>query len=130
MKTLIATLLVLATLIGCNIENEREQESPIYSTWKLIETYGSDGDSEPKWTTINNGYVYTFKKDGRIITNRFICNGSYQILNNTITIDFNCPSSQFNLTYSYTIENEYLVLVPDPINCDEGCSEKFKKMNM
>jgi hypothetical protein len=32
------------------------------------------------------------------------------------------------LTYGISFENNNLILTPDPVNCDEGCAEKYQRM--
>ena len=131
MKNLILIAVLFTSLSGCtNNENESRQiqESSIIGTWKLIEKYGSDGGSDPQWNTVEDGYVYTFKNNDIIISNRFNCNGSYTLSSsNQVTITFDCSDSQFNLVYDYTFENRKLILT-NLSNCDEGCGEKYEKI--
>jgi len=128
MKSLILILSMLLSLTSCSDDDTKAQEVSIIGTWKLIETYGSDGGSNPQWATVENGYTYTFNNGGSIISNRFNCNGSYTMSLNDITINFSCSDSQFNLIYSYVFEDGKLILTPDLMNCDEGCGEKYQKI--
>ena len=129
MKSLILILGILLSLTCCSDDDNKTQETNIKGSWKLIETYGSDGGSNPQWTSVDNGYTYTFNNDGTIISDRFTCNGSYTLLSsNQVTITFDCTDSQFNLMYNYSSENQNLILTPDLSNCDEGCGEKYEKI--
>ena len=129
MKNMFLILSIFLFITGCSEEEAKQQEDPIYGTWKLIETYGSDGGNNPQWVSITDGYEYTFNDDGNIISDRFTCNGSYTLLSsNQVTINFDCVDSQFNLMYTYSFENQNLILTPDLLNCDEGCGEKYEKI--
>src|SRR5699024_9416498 len=111
-------LSVLLSLTGCSHDDTNIQENNLLGTWKLIETYGSDGGSNPQWTTVSNGYTYTFGDDGTLISDRFTCNGSYTLLSqNQVKISFDCTDSQFNLVYNFTFKNQNLILIPDLLNC-------------
>ncbi len=128
MKSIILILSMFLSLTSCSDDDTKSQETSIIGTWQLIETYGSDGGSNPQWTSVDNGYIYTFNNDGSVISDRFTCNGNYTLSSNQITITFDCTDSQFNLTYEYLFENEKLILTPVLSNCDEGCGEKYKKI--
>ena len=80
MKLLILILSILFSLTSCSRDEVNTHSKRILGTWKLIETYGSDGGSSPQWTTVSNGYTYTFGNDGTLISDRFTCNGSYILL--------------------------------------------------
>ena len=127
MKQLIFIFSILFLLSGCSEDNEKQQENSIFGTWKLVETYGSAG-GQGQWTPVENGYTYTFGEDGILISDRFSCEGTYIVDLNNITIDFDCQESQFHLTYGVSFENNNLILTPDPVNCDEGCAEKYQRM--
>lgn len=129
MKNMFLILSIFFLITGCSEGEAEQQENSIYGTWKLIETYGSDGGNNPQWTSIVDGYTYTFNDDGTIISDRFTCNGGYTLISsNQVTINFNCVDSQFNLMYTYSFENQNLILTPDLSNCDEGCGEKYEKI--
>ena len=113
-------------------------ENSIIGTWQLIETYGSDGGSNPEWTTVENGYIYTFYINGNFTSNRFseCLEGNYTISENNLILDYGCtdfntgietPAGTF--IEDYTFEGEYLILTPTYLTCIEGCSYKFKKTN-
>ncbi len=129
MKFTILILSIFLSLTSCSDDEAKSQENSLLGTWKLIETYGSDGGSSPQWTTVNNGYSYSFNANNSLISNRFTCNGNYQENSNSnVHIQFNCTDSQFDLSYNYVIENGYLILTPSSANCDEGCGEKYQKV--
>lgn len=127
MKQLIFILSILFSLSGCSEDDEKQQETSIFGAWKLVETYGSDG-GQGQWAPVENGYTYTFEEDNILISNRFSCNGTYLVNSDSITINFDCQEIQFNLTYGISFENNNLILTPDPVNCDEGCAEKYQKV--
>lgn len=71
MKSLILILSMFLSLSSCS-DDKKSQNENILGTWKLIETYGSDGGSIPKWTAVNNGYKYTFNSDGTLFQIDFL----------------------------------------------------------
>lgn len=127
MKNLFLILCMVLALLSCSEDNTKQQNNSVIGTWKLVETYGSSG-GQGQWTKVENGYVYSFNEDKTLISNRFTCNGVYVLDANKITIEFNCPEKVFHLTYSISYENNYLILTADPINCDEGCLEKYQRI--
>ena len=128
MKSLILIFSMFLSLSNCSNDDTRTLETKIVGTWKLVEVYGSDGGSSPQWTPVNNGYTYTFSNGNNINSNRFTCNGNYQVNSNEVTISFNCNDSQFNQSYNYSFDNGYLILTSNLLYCDEGCSEKYQKI--
>ena len=128
--TLIFLMTLLLTTGGCTKDEHKDtkQENSIYGTWKLVETSGSDGGSEPTWSSVDNGYTYTFKRESNnIISNRFNCDGEFTLPSeNTIEIKFNCDENQFSMSYSYELNKGELLLTADLSICPEGCGEKYQ----
>ncbi|MEB2774050.1 hypothetical protein SYJ56_01960 [Algoriphagus sp. D3-2-R+10] len=127
MKYIIIVLALLLPFAGCSDVGAPQGVDSVQGTWQLIETYGSDGGAG-NWMSIENGYTYTFEEDNILLSNRFSCNGTYVETADSLTIDFNCTDVQFQLVYGVSYEENRLVLTPDPANCDEGCAEKFKRV--
>lgn len=138
MRTKILLLSMLLSLTSCRDDDTKSQETSILGTWKLIETYGSNGGTNPQWTTVNNGYTYTFNNDGTFSSTRFIgecTTGTYIMSSNSITLDFDCagfdtgiesPAGTFVENYGF--ENENIILTPSYMDCIEGCGYKFEKI--
>ncbi|HKK12201.1 MAG TPA: lipocalin family protein [Flavobacteriaceae bacterium] len=126
MKILIFSLLLLMS--SCDKGDDTKSTDSIIGTWKLVEVYGSDGGSNAQWTPIDNGYTYTFRNDGVLISDRFSCNGTFEQSSEQLTINFDCVDNQFNLTYNMSLMNNELVLTADSMNCDEGCAEKYQRI--
>lgn len=137
MKSTILILSILLSFTSCNDDDTKPQEINILGTWKLIETYGSYGGSNPQWTSIDNGYTYTFNNDGTFSSTRFTecTTGTYETSSSSITLVYGCegfdtgienPAGTF--VENYVFDNEYIILKPSYMNCDEGCSYKFKKI--
>lgn len=132
-------MLSLLTITSCSkSEGNNQIENSIYGTWQLIATYGNDGGNSPQWNAVNNGYTYTFNTDRSFTSNRFTeCSaGIYELTSSTLVLKYNC--SGFNTGIEnppgtfveiYAFENTELILTPSYLNCDEGCSNKFKKIN-
>ncbi|APY12118.1 hypothetical protein BWZ22_13155 [Seonamhaeicola sp. S2-3] len=137
MKPIILILSMLLSFTSCSDDDTKSQEESFLGTWKLIETYGSDGGSNPQWTIVDNGYTYTFSNDGTFSSTRFTecTTGTYDVSNNTITLDYSCvgfdtgvenPPGTF--VENYNFENGNIILTPTYMNCIEGCGYKFEKI--
>ncbi len=129
MKTLF--YLIFAIIINGCTKNENEPE--IIGKWKQIEIYGSDGGASPTWHPVSNGYYLEFLKNGNFTSTKFSeCNsGTFNYLNtNEVNMTYNC--SNFSNNYIEIIESNthtILILKPSYMECDEGCSVKFEKIN-
>ena len=65
-----------------------------------------------------------------VYSDEYLCEGNYLILqNNKIKMHFDCNESQILATYDIYLDKEFLILTPNPSSCDEGCAEKFEKIN-
>ena len=137
MRTLMLTLVMLLSLASCNDDKTNENNKGIVGTWKLISTYGSDGGSIAKWSSVDKGYTYTFNSDGTFTSTRFSeCTQGTHTLNPTsLILNFGCngfdtkietPAGTFSEKISY--ENENVILTPSYLMCDEGCAYKFEKV--
>jgi len=135
---MILILSMLLSFTNCNSDNgAKEQDNSIIGIWKLIETYGSDGGSNPLWTPVDNGYTYTFHENGSFTSDRFseCSEGNYSISGNTLTLDYGCDGFTAGIEIpegifveKYIFKNENMILSPSYMNCDEGCEYKFKKI--
>lgn len=137
MKTIILIFSMLFSLFSCNGTDTIEQENSIYGTWTLIEIYGSDGGSNPQWTSVTIVYTYTFNENGSFTSSRFseCTSGTYSIENDKLILNFGCegfttgiespPGTFIEQMY---FENGHLILKPTYLNCIEGCGWKFDKL--
>ncbi|KYG72781.1 lipocalin-like domain-containing protein [Roseivirga echinicomitans] len=130
---LLLTFLSLTLLLGSCGKNDIDapftDSNNIKGTWQLVERYTSSG-GPGQWSSVTNGYTYTFSEDNVVITDQFECDGTYQFNAGRLTIDFNCPDQQFNHTYKIESEGNFIILSPDPSPCDEGCAEKFRRITI
>ncbi len=137
MKKLIFILTTLISLSSCDRNDPIIQENSIYGTWKLIEIYGSDGGSNPKWTSATIVYTYTFNENGSFTSNRFseCTSGTYSLENDKLILNFGCEgfttgieSPKGTFIEQMYFENDNLILYPTYLDCDEGCGWKFDKL--
>lgn len=135
MKNLILIFTIL--LLSCSNDDNKPQENPLKGTWKLIETYSSDGGSNPQWTSVENGYTYTFNSNGTYSSTRFseCSTGEYTITDSTLTLDYDCEDFDTGIenppgTFieNYVFEDQKIILTPTYLNCDEGCGYKFERV--
>ncbi len=127
MKTILVLFGLIFSLTSCSDDENKVQENSIIGTWKLVEVYGSDG-ANGQWNPIENGYTYNFTEPNVLISNRFPCNGIFSTQSDSLAISFDCGDNQFNMIYGISFDGQNLILSPDPINCDEGCAEKYEKL--
>jgi len=130
MRFLQIFIFVITTLLmSCNKndENNINSEKSIIGTWQLIERF--DGGSPTPIQNIENGEIIVFNPDLTYSNNTFSCDGSY-IINNSNIIEILVPCiSSDNLTYTFSFENGYLLMTSTPLACDEGCYDKYKRLN-
>lgn len=136
MKCVIVSFIVLS-LFGCNNEDEVKREQSIIGTWQLVEIYQSEG-GPGSWSTVENGYKYTFLNNGNFSSDRFdeCANGTYSIESNELILNYDCdgfttgietPEGVFIEKINF--ESGYLSIIPTYVTCVEGCDYKFKKIN-
>ncbi|WGF92529.1 hypothetical protein [Aequorivita marisscotiae] len=122
-------LLFLTYNSSCQKNDDSGVRNSLIGSWQLMEIYGSDGSNFPEWYPIENGYIYNFKDNNIITSNKFTCNGVWTFNSSTnINITFDCPEAGSIGDYDVTFEGGNLILTPNPTPCDEGCAEKFKKL--
>ncbi len=129
MKSIFLILITVFFSISCTKNDNNNQETTIIGSWKLIEAYGSDG-GEGSWQIIENGYNYEFKESGLLLSNRFNCDGTFEIdesLDHQLNISFQCDDTQFQLSHQIIFEAGNLILW-NSLDCDEGCGWKFKRV--
>ena len=132
MKNLILLFSLILSFSSCS-QNEEEKinDNSIVGTWKLIEKIESGNDGLPIWKPVSDtqSYTYTFYEKGLITNSRYNCNGTYVFnSSNSLHIDFECNDGKINGDFNFKFTNKNLVLTPNPNTCDEGCDEKFKKI--
>lgn len=135
MKNLVLLFSIILSFSSCSQSDEKKiNDNSIIGTWKLIEKIGSGDDGFPIWKPVDETevYFYTFLENGIIINSRNEndCNGVYKLnsTKTTINIVYDCNNSLTEGNFNFTFENNNLVLSPKPDLCDEGCSQKFKRV--
>ncbi len=133
MKKLFLITIVLSFAFIANScsddDNSKKIDNSIKGTWKLIEMGGFNIHGGDYWQTVENGHTYTFGEDNVLVSNRFSCNnGTYFETSDGLTISFDCSNTQFYATYNISFENNKLILNPNPSYCDEGCAEKYQRV--
>lgn len=137
MKKIFLSLIAIISFYSCSQNENTEKENlSLIGSWKLIETYNSDGGSTPSWKSVENGYTYSFKSDGSFTSNRFseCTKGNYTISYNKLTLTFDCAGFNTGIENSPGVfieelifDNSSIILKPTYLNSIEGCSFKFKK---
>ncbi|MFN0729329.1 lipocalin family protein [Polaribacter gochangensis] len=118
-------------LVSCT-KNEEINELTFIGKWKLIESFGSDGVTNPAWNSVSNGYVYEFSENltfTRTQTQTNCREGYYTFENDVLTLTNSC-SLNSNLIYSFKIsyDGNNLILTPKFLDCIEGCGLKYEKI--
>lgn len=128
MKNLILLLTLSFVTLNCSksdSENQNNIPPELIGKWKVIEVYSTDGGSEPKWSSIVNGFSYTFSNDNIVIRDNLQtgCNeGKFSLKNeNTILFVFPC------ITYESFIENNTNTLLILDTKNFEPLKYKFQK---
>ncbi|QBN20184.1 hypothetical protein [Flavobacterium nackdongense] len=134
MKTIFYLAILYFSALSCSkSEGDNSTKPSVVGKWKQIELYNSDGGSSPSWHTITNGYTIELLSNGTFNSTKHseCTTGSYTISStNEISMTYNCSGFTNNFIEKIeTITNTQLILKPIYINCDEGCSVKFAKLN-
>lgn len=132
----IASMLVMS-LFSCNNDDDINQEQSLIGTWQLVEVYLSPG-GPGSWSTVENGYKYTFLDDGNFSSDRFneCSSGTYLVESNKLILNYDCDGFTAGIEIPEGIfieeinfESGYLTINPTYVICIEGCEYKFKKIN-
>ena len=105
MKNIILILSIFFFITSCSEEKTKQQEDSIYGTWQLTKRHHVLPSSIQ---IIENGEIITFTTDGSFNSNSYSCEGSYDIIDDSIIeVSFQCRDE---ISFSYTRENNYLIL--------------------
>lgn len=137
MKNLILILILNISLFGCAEESADAQNTTIYGTWQLVQSYVVNGVNG-NWEKVENGYQYEILSSNTFASNQFseCFEGTIVLKDSEITFDYECegfttgietPAGSF--TYQYSFDNGLLLLTPTYLTCDEGCGYKFEKID-
>ena len=125
----IVRLFTLLFTLGCSSDTREIQSDSLTGTWQLISVYESSGGATPTWQPIEDGFTLSFQRNNVFVSSKFECDGLYEINpNQTLTINFDCETSQMKGELDYRFVEEHLILTPNPNTCIEGCDQKFKKI--
>jgi hypothetical protein len=128
MKTAIKLLpiVLLFLFAACDKENVKVDASSLPGTWKLSESYSSNG-SKGSWTKSKDNLVVEFNSDGSFSGNAYPDYVSYSIKDGSTIVLLKKDKTEQN--YAYGIKNGVLTMSPSgPIMCIEGCADHFNKI--
>lgn len=134
MKAIFYLAILFFSVISCSKNYDVKTTLPnVAGKWKQIEFYNSNGGSNPSWNVVANGYTIEFFSNGTFSSSKLTdCStGKYVVsTTNEISMNYNCVSFTNNYVEKIeTITNSQLILKPNYLNCDEGCSVKFERIN-
>ena len=134
-------ILIVILITSCTQDDTPINDS-LFGKWQLIEKY--DGGSPKPNQAVENGYIMNLNTDFTVsTTNPTIgCPENYDHLNGTfetttndkgklLSIELTCGNSSMNIEYYYGVDSKgFLVITPKESTCDEGCSSKFKRIEV
>lgn len=134
MRTVFYLTILFFSLVSCAKSSDDDIDSAtVVGRWKQTAVYNSNGGSTPSWNTITNGYTIEFLSNGTFNSSKFsdCSTGTYTISsNNEISMTYNCENFKNNYVEKVETNTEsQLILKPNYLDCDEGCSVKFEKIN-
>ena len=139
MKRMIFLFVLILSFLACsNNDDENNENQSIIGTWELVEKYGSSAGGDFQWMPVEDGYYYTFSKNGNFSSNRFSeCQtGNYSLTDTQLILDYSCEgfttgieTPEGTFVENYRLKDNLLFLSPTYLNCDEGCEYKFEKVN-
>lgn len=130
-------LCLLLSLAGCEKKDAGSGEASLLGTWILVETKVSDGGSPAEWMAVDEGYTYTFKKEGSFASSKFndCVTGTYTITDDQLILNYSCErlsggiqSPQGGFVENFLLIGEFLILTPQYTVCYEGCGEKLLRV--
>lgn len=105
MKTMYLILTMFLFITGCNEEEAKQQENSIYGTWQLTKRQHVLPSS---MQIIENGEIITFTSDGSFNSDSYLCEGSFDIIDNSmVKVSFQCRDE---ISFLYSSENNNLIL--------------------
>ena len=141
MKLLYA-LLITTLATSCDSQDDAPINGSLFGTWQLIEKH--DGGSPQPNQAVENGYILSLNTDFTVTTTHptIGCPENYDLLYGTfettsddngklLNIKLTCENSSLNIEYYYGVDSKgFLVISPKESTCDEGCSWKFKRIEV
>lgn len=127
MKLKLTILLLGIFFISCSQDDDKSTEVSVKSltgTWQLIERY--DGGSPQPNQPVEDGYTIEFTETDEYIREGFI-NCNYQYIESESEIIIICDNIELIYNYDF-FDNGDLEVFPKPSPCDEGCYERFRKI--
>ena len=141
MKMMILTLGILLAFAECKEEQAKEeQETSIYGSWQLVESYGGgiDVNSGNGWRKVENGFTFELNADNTFVSGEFrgCSTGRFRLSGNEITFIYDCgrrilseePAGVFSYKYVF-LDESTLERTPITLVCYEGCASRFFKID-
>jgi hypothetical protein len=135
LKIIVLTILLLQLSCTKNDTALDTLTNQIIGEWQISEALWWPNP----WTTVPDGYTYTFSRDGSFTSTRFTeCgNGTYNIAGDELSLIFGCADFNVwfespNNAFVYKIEFEDLTtatLTPIIPQCIEVCVNRFTKIS-
>ena len=133
MKTIIYLAALFFCFSSCSKSDTTTTNPSIIGKWKQTELYTSNGGSSPAWQTIANGYEIELLSNGTFTSTKYseCATGTFSLsAANEVNMVYNCAGFMNSYVEKVeTITGSQLILRPTYLNCDEGCSVKFEKVN-
>ncbi|WP_204346604.1 lipocalin family protein [Psychroserpens algicola] len=132
MKQIVLTLITVGILCSCSKNEDKNSETDLIGSWKLIEVLADPGDGSGTFQPVESEKIIEFTNNETVTTNSSLCepyseeiitSGSFSLSDNTIST--NCQNPNI-ATLFFELEDEYLIL---NFISNEGYSQKFQKIN-
>jgi hypothetical protein len=121
------SIVILFFFTACDKENVKLDTNTLPGTWKISESFSSNG-GKGEWTRNKSNLVVEFKADGSLAGNVYPDYVTY-IVKDGSTIVF-MKKDKTEQSYAYKLSEGTLTMSPSgPIMCIEGCADRFRKIN-
>lgn len=127
-------MLALFCLLACESEETIIEEfaisTPLAGKWQRVEQKISIG-GPATWEKVDNGDTFTLQTDGSFSDFQLFndCQtGTYEAIEDELTLTYNCDIDTKPFTYSLQKENEDIILSPKTVICTESCAFKYRKI--
>jgi hypothetical protein len=128
MKSAIRVFAILLVFVfaACDKEDVKLDTNSIPGTWKLRESYISNG-AEGNWEKSKADLVVEFKADSSLAGNAYPEYVTYKVKDASTIVLFKKDNTAQN--YTYALKDGTLSMSPSgPIFCIEGCGQRFYKI--
>lgn len=116
----------------CDDEDDvNVKQASLIGKWKLVEQKVGIGPPG-EWADVEDGGIFEFNFDKSFVdsSNPYCITGTYEINNDTLTLNFDCL--EYNLSLEFLLReftSSSFMMSPTTFMCTEGCTFRYERTN-